>query len=135
MRRGDAPYPCSNCVGRPDRSDYRLSGRSRKPGRPLLPWSRKAIHVRINLKLFAVARQRAGSDSVSVLLPDPARVSDLRGALAEQVPSLAGLSTSLLIAIDSEYARDDTLIPPGSEVAAIPPVSGGSPVNREDPER
>jgi molybdopterin converting factor small subunit len=90
--------------------------------------------VRIHLKLFAIARQRAGSDSVSIALPDPARVSDLRSALADQVPALASLSPSLLIAIDSEYARDDSLIPPDSEIAAIPPVSGGggSPANREE---
>jgi hypothetical protein len=40
----------------------------------------------------------------------------------------------LRIAIKSEYALDDHQpIPPGAELAAIPPVSGGSPSNDPRP--
>ena len=31
-----------------------------------------------------------------------------------------------MIAVDEEYAGDDTPIPPGSRLAVIPPVSGGA---------
>ncbi len=30
-----------------------------------------------------------------------------------------------MIAVDQEYAPDDRPIPPGADLAAIPPVSGG----------
>jgi molybdopterin converting factor subunit 1 len=81
--------------------------------------------VRINVRLFAVARQRMGSSSLVVDLPDPATVADLRRALAEAAPSLADLLPSLMVAVDSEYADDHWMISPASEIALIPPVSGG----------
>ncbi len=87
--------------------------------------------MQIDLKLFAIARQRAGSDSVSIVLPENARVSDLRLAIGEQVPALAGLASSVMISVDAEYARDETVIHPNSEVAAIPPVSGGTFTTRQ----
>jgi molybdopterin converting factor subunit 1 len=82
--------------------------------------------VRVEVRLFAVARQRAGQPAVTLEVPEPATVAALKRALAEACPALAALVPSLLIAVDSEYAADDAPIPPGAEVAAIPPVSGGS---------
>lgn len=77
------------------------------------------------VRMFAAARERAGRAVVEVDLPDPARVADLRQALASAVPTLAGLLPSLRFAVDAEYADDATPIPPGADLAAIPPVSGG----------
>lgn len=90
--------------------------------------------MQIELKLFAVARQRAGSDSVRIELPELARVTDLRRAIVEQVPTLASLAPVLMISIDAEYARDGAIIPPGAEIAAIPPVSGGTCSTRQPPQ-
>ena len=67
------------------------------------------LRVRIELKLFAIARQKVGSESVALDLPEPVRVSDLRRAIGEQVPGLAGLASSLMISVDAEYARDETV--------------------------
>ncbi len=79
----------------------------------------------LSIKLFAIARQRLGRDQVEVALADPATAADLRRALAEQVPSLADVLPHIRIAVNSSYAADSTVIPPGAEVALIPPVSGG----------
>jgi molybdopterin converting factor subunit 1 len=79
----------------------------------------------VRVKLFAVARQRAGSDAVEVEVLSPNTVANLRRALGEQHPSLAGLLPHAKIAIDSEYAGDAAVIMKGVEVAIIPPVSGG----------
>jgi molybdopterin converting factor subunit 1 len=81
--------------------------------------------VRIEVRLFAVARQRSGRAATSLELPDGATVGDLRQALAAAHPELAPLVPGLMFAIDTEYATDDRPVPPGAEVAAIPPVSGG----------
>jgi len=81
--------------------------------------------VRVDVKLFALARDRAGVPSLAVDLPEPATVADLRRSLAVACPALAPLLPSLMIAVDSDYADDARAIPPGAEVAAIPPVSGG----------
>jgi molybdenum cofactor cytidylyltransferase len=81
--------------------------------------------MRISVKLFAVARQRAGREVVLVELPGPATVANLRSALAEQHPSLAGIVPHARFAISSEYAADQAVVPADAEVAIIPPVSGG----------
>ncbi|WP_337175485.1 NTP transferase domain-containing protein [Paludisphaera sp.] len=77
------------------------------------------------VRLFAVARQRAGRVEVTVALPCPATVGDLRRALAEQHPALATLATSVRVAVDDEYADDAAPLPPDARLALIPPVSGG----------
>ena len=79
----------------------------------------------IEVQLFALARERAGAERVSVVVDEPATVGALRLALAAQTPKLAELARYLLVAVGAEYAADDRQIPPGVEVAAFPPVSGG----------
>lgn len=81
--------------------------------------------MRVVLKLFAIARQRAGRPEVAVELPEGATVADLKRAVAASHPELAPLLPGLLIAVANEYAPDDRPIPAEAEVAAIPPVSGG----------
>jgi molybdopterin converting factor subunit 1 len=81
--------------------------------------------VQVNVRLFALARERAGRASVALELPDSGTVADLKSALAEILPVLAPLLANLRIAVDAEYVVDDRPIPPGAEVAVIPPVSGG----------
>ena len=81
--------------------------------------------MKISVKLFAAAKQRAGSDAVQVELPPPATVAQLRSALAEQHPSLASLLPHARFAINSDYAADQAAIPAAAEIAIIPPVSGG----------
>jgi molybdopterin converting factor subunit 1 len=81
--------------------------------------------VRVNVQLFALARERAGRSSVFVDLPEPATVAALRQALIEAVPALAPLLPVMRIAVNSEYASDEQGIEEGADLAAIPPVSGG----------
>jgi molybdopterin converting factor subunit 1 len=81
--------------------------------------------VKVNIRLFAVAKELAGSDMISVELPEGSSVAKLRAKLAQDMPALAGVLPHILFAVGSEYARDDVIIPSGSEVACIPPVSGG----------
>jgi MoaE-MoaD fusion protein len=77
--------------------------------------------------LFALAREKAGGSSLTVELPADPTVRDLKAALARACPALVPSLPSLRIAINSEYALDENQpIPPGAELAAIPPVSGGS---------
>lgn len=82
--------------------------------------------MRARVHLFAVARQRAGRPSVEVDLPDGATVADLKRALRETVPDLAAVLPAARLAVNAEYADDAAPVPPGAEIALIPPVSGGS---------
>jgi molybdopterin converting factor subunit 1 len=77
------------------------------------------------VQLFAVAKQLAGRETIEISLADHATVADLRRALAAAVPELADSLPRMLFAVNQEYARDTTPIPPDAEVACIPPVSGG----------
>jgi len=87
--------------------------------------------LRATVLLFALAKERAGRPTLTVDLAEGSTVADLKAALARACPALAPLLPTLRIAIDSEYAPDDRPIPPGAELAAIPPVSGGSPIYRK----
>jgi MoaE-MoaD fusion protein len=77
--------------------------------------------VEVTVRLFAILRERAGSGSVTLELPEGARVSDA-------LESLAGLAEGipLVMAVNREYASEEQVLAAGDELALIPPVSGGS---------
>ncbi|MBX9624775.1 MAG: molybdopterin converting factor subunit 1 [Gemmataceae bacterium] len=79
----------------------------------------------LSVRLFARGRELAGADAVAVALPAGATVADLRRALAERYPALAGLLAVSAIAVDHDFAEDARVILPADELAVIPPVSGG----------
>ncbi len=54
----------------------------------------------------------------------PLSVATFKASLFSQYPALEKLP-SLAVAVNSEYAADETMINKGDEVALIPPVSGG----------
>jgi MoaE-MoaD fusion protein len=81
--------------------------------------------MKVRVKLFAIARQRVGCDSIEIEMSNAATVRQLRGALVEQYPPLAEVVPHVRFAINSEYAADAALIPASAEIAIIPPVSGG----------
>jgi molybdopterin synthase catalytic subunit len=77
--------------------------------------------VEVTVRLFAMLRERAGSGSVTLELPEGARVRDA-------LDSLAGLAEGipLVMAVNREYASEEQVLDAGDELALIPPVSGGS---------
>jgi MoaE-MoaD fusion protein len=79
--------------------------------------------MEVTVRLFAMLRERAGADSLTLELPDGARVGD---ALAsdELAPLADGIP--LVMAVNREYADAEHVLDPGDELALIPPVSGGS---------
>jgi len=54
----------------------------------------------------------------------PTTAGELRSRLLNQFEELKNLS-SLAIAVNAEYAQEDTRIQESDEIALIPPVSGG----------
>jgi molybdopterin converting factor subunit 1 len=79
----------------------------------------------IVVRLFAAARELAGRSEAAVELPAGATVGDLRRELERQVPALAALAQRSLVAVNAEYAGEESRLSAGDEVALIPPVSGG----------
>jgi molybdenum cofactor cytidylyltransferase len=82
--------------------------------------------IQVKVRLFALAKERAGRPELALELPAAPTVADLRAALRAHLPALGPLWMSALIAVDEEYAEDDVPITPGSQLAVIPPVSGGA---------
>jgi len=79
----------------------------------------------MEILLFGITRDIVGRQKLTV--PEdqyPGTVGDLKAWLGQQFPAINQLS-SLAVAVDSEYADDDLVINSSSEIALIPPVSGG----------
>jgi molybdopterin converting factor subunit 1 len=81
--------------------------------------------MKVRVKLFAVARELAGRDQLELKIAERATVADLRLAIVEAYPALKKIMPHTMWAVDAEYADDDATINERSEVALIPPVSGG----------
>jgi len=81
--------------------------------------------MKVNVLLFAQARQIAGEDSIEVELESGNTVAELKASLAAARPGLENLLSRSNIALDQKYAVDSDVVSEGSEVAMIPPVSGG----------
>jgi molybdopterin converting factor small subunit len=81
--------------------------------------------MRIQVKLFAAAREAADGESIEIELPIGATVAGLRVALMERLPKSRDLLARSMFALNCEYARDESKIPANADVACIPPVSGG----------
>jgi MoaE-MoaD fusion protein len=77
--------------------------------------------VEVKVRLFAVLRERAGAREVTLELPDGARVRDAIAALEGVADGLP-----VVMAVNREYAREDSPLDAGDELALIPPVSGGA---------
>ena len=78
------------------------------------------LPVKVRVRLFAALRERAGSRSLELELPDDAVVGDVWNELG------LGLEPDgLLYAVNRDYAEKSAKISPDDEVAVIPPVSGG----------
>lgn len=83
--------------------------------------------MRTSVRLFAVCRERAKADQISIDIPgDSATLEQLRAAIAAEVPALAAFLPLVRIALNERFATEGDQIREGDELALIPPVSGGS---------
>jgi molybdopterin synthase catalytic subunit len=76
--------------------------------------------MEVTVRLFAQLRERAGSNELSIELPEGALVNDALAALGDLA---AGLP--VVMAVNREYADGNARLAQGDELALIPPVSGG----------
>ena len=78
----------------------------------------------MKVRLFGVLQSTLKADSVDVT-EKVSTVADLEKALMEQYPDLVPHQKTWRVAVDQEYARGPDPVTAHSEVAIIPPVSGG----------
>lgn len=89
-----------------------------------MPMSIPPAPIQVTLRCFAAVREQLGVDELMVELPGGATVELLRQRLGQRCPGL--LRLPLAFAVNRDYARADTELQDGDEVAFIPPISGGS---------
>ena len=90
--------------------------------------------MRVTLLYCAAARERAGASSETIDLPEGATAAQALAAACERHPALQAVAGKLRVAVDQAFAEPDRKLRDGSEVALIPPVSGGMAAHRIGPE-
>lgn len=80
--------------------------------------------MKVTVRLFAAARQWAGADSIELDVQG-SKVADVRAALFDRLPQLSTFGPQMRFAVDSDFADDATPVTTNTEIACIPPVSGG----------
>ena len=82
--------------------------------------------MHITVKLFALMREKAGTDTVSLEVPEGANLTQAVAALVRQYPVLEPYMRQYTLCLTYGFCRSGTILAPGDELALIPPVSGGS---------
>ncbi|WP_052547000.1 molybdopterin converting factor subunit 1 [Enhygromyxa salina] len=85
--------------------------------------------MRVTVLLFAGLRQRIGAAQVELELSEPATVGQLRERICAAHPEVGAELAHCRVAVDHEFVGESGSILAGQEVALIPPVSGGAPVD------
>jgi molybdopterin converting factor subunit 1 len=79
----------------------------------------------IKILFFATIKDKAGTKSMDLDIPNEMTIQQLKEKLANEYPNLKDSLKSVLMTINREYAFDDAVIPFNAEIALFPPVSGG----------
>ena len=87
-----------------------------------MPDSAGPIHV--TLRCFAAVRDILDTDTVTVEVEAGTTARGMLEKLGQQYPAL--LRVPVAFAVNRDYARADSVLSDGDEVAFIPPISGGS---------
>ncbi|MFB9844589.1 MoaD/ThiS family protein [Mucilaginibacter ginsenosidivorans] len=79
--------------------------------------------MKVNVLAFGIAKDIFGGSSITAEL-DGNTTAELKKSLEKTYPRLKQLA-SYMVAVNSEYAQDNSIINETDEIAVIPPVSGG----------
>ena len=85
----------------------------------------KANTITVNVLFFGAARDAAGVGQATVETIAPAFVSTVKETVYRTYEPVSHFARSLMIAVNEEYATDDTALKDQDIVAFLPPVSGG----------
>jgi molybdopterin converting factor subunit 1 len=81
--------------------------------------------VRVTIRLFARLRDIAGAAELSRDVDAGATIGSVWRQLTGEYPGLGPYERSMSSAVNADYARMETPLSEGDEVAFLPPVSGG----------
>jgi len=81
--------------------------------------------MRITIRLFALLKDRAGTDQLDLDLPEKSTIGTAVDHLRHRLPALADHLNHIGFALNRSYTQPNTPLQDGDELALIPPVSGG----------
>ncbi|CAM2066116.1 MoaD/ThiS family protein [Sulfidibacter corallicola] len=87
------------------------------------PAVRRALDYRVHL--FAVLREKTGTDIWTCSSETPLSGSQLLGRFFEAHPALSAMRSVTRLAVNQAFCLEDPQLDPNDEIALIPPVSGG----------
>ena len=79
----------------------------------------------VTVLYFAQARDRLGMEAETLTLPASVDADTVLGAIRLRHPSHAALIDRCRVAVDHEFVTGSMTLTEHSEIALIPPVSGG----------
>ena len=82
--------------------------------------------MQVTVRLFALIREKAGTGTLALDLPDGVAVEQAIQAVRLQHPALAPYLDNLRFSLHMDFVEVDTTLSDGDELVLIPPVSGGS---------
>ncbi|MEM9491553.1 MAG: molybdopterin converting factor subunit 1 [Myxococcota bacterium] len=82
--------------------------------------------MKIQVRYFAVFRERLGMDQETIEVPDGSDVAAAVATLAERHEPVARLAGTYRVALNQTMVETDAPLADGDELALIPPVAGGN---------
>jgi molybdopterin converting factor small subunit len=80
---------------------------------------------RVRVLAFAAARDVLGAEELSLDASSATSAGAVLDVLCARYPALSPHRRSVGLAVNGTWARPDTAVAPGDEVALLPPVAGG----------
>src|SRR4051794_30608365 len=81
--------------------------------------------MQVRVLFFGILKDLAGRSSDMLSLPDHASAADVISHYQQRLSANKKIFNSIAISVNQEYARPDTRLQSGDEIALLPPVSGG----------
>lgn len=81
--------------------------------------------MKIQIKLFAAAREISDRGELELEVSDGISVRDMKLKISAEHPGLNELILRSAVSLNREFATDESLVHENDEIALIPPVSGG----------
>lgn len=84
------------------------------------------VKVHIKVLFFGILKEKTGMAEERLEVQEGSTLETVFGHYAGRFPQLTGMSGSIVMAANQQFARRDQAVSDGDEVAFLPPVSGGS---------
>ena len=81
--------------------------------------------MQITVKLFALMREKAGTDTIVLDIPEGAKLTQAVAILVHHYPVLEPYVANTRFSLHMDFVDPETSLAEGDELALIPPVSGG----------